>query len=96
LSDLYLIYQQGWEGAAEHISQPARLAWKSMCATSEGREKGERWCKRAIWGNTLPALKKTWKSVDNVTSEAFVGMWRARVADFYTKYAATAAAGATQ
>jgi hypothetical protein len=96
LSDLYLIHQQGWEGAAEHVSQPARLAWKSMCATSEGREKGERWCKRAIWGNTLPALKKTWKSVDNVTSEAFVGMWRARVADFYAKYVATAAAGANQ
>jgi hypothetical protein len=96
LSDLYLIHQQGWEGAAEHINQPARLAWKSMCATSEGKEKGERWCKRAIWGNTLPALKKTWKSVDNVTSEAFVGMWRTRVAEFYTKYVATAAAAANQ
>ncbi len=96
LSDLYLIHQQGWEGAAEHISLPGRLAWKSMCATSEGREKGERWCKRAIWGNTLPALKRTWKSVDKVTSEAFVGMWRGRVAEFYTKYLATAAAGANQ
>ena len=94
LSDLYLIHQQGWEGAAEHISQPNRAAWKSMCATSEGREKGERWCRRAIWGNTLPAFKKTWKSVDNVTSEAFVGMWRTRVAEFYTKYVATAAAAA--
>lgn len=96
LSDLYLIHQQGWEGAAEHISQPDRIAWKSMCATSEGREKGERWCRRAIWGNTLPALKRQWKSVDNVTSKAFVGMWRARVAEFYTKYMATAAAGTTQ
>src|SRR6478752_7295184 len=45
LNDLYLIHQQGWEGAAEHISQPDRIAWKSMCATSEGREKGEKWCK---------------------------------------------------
>ena len=97
LNDLYLIHQQGWEGAAEHISQPDRIAWKSMCATSEGREKGEKWCKRAIWGNTLPALKKAWKSVDKVTSEAFVGMWRARVAEFYSKYMATAvAAGAKQ
>lgn len=93
LSDLYLIHQQGWEGAAEHISQPDRLAWKSMCATGEGKEKGERWCRRAIWGNTLPALKREWKSVENVTSEKFVGMWRARVAEFYTKYTATAAAG---
>ena len=93
LSDLYLIHQQGWEGAAEHISQPDRLAWKSMCATREGRAKGEKWCKRAIWGNTLPAVKHTWKSVDKLTSGAFVGMWRARVAEFYSKYMATASAG---
>jgi hypothetical protein len=96
LSDLYLIHQQGWEGAAEHISQPDRIAWKSMCATSEGREKGEKWCKRAIWRNTLPAIKHAWKSVDKLTSGAFVGMWRDRVADFYSKYMATAAARATQ
>ena len=92
LSDLYLIHQQGWEGAAEHISQPDRIAWKSMCATSEGREKGEKWCKRAIWRTTLPAVKDAWKSVDKLTSGAFVGMWRERVAHFYSKYMATAAA----
>ena len=82
LSDLYLIHQQGWEGAAEHISQPDRIAWKSMCATGEGREKGEKWCKRAIWRNTLPAFKDTWKSLDKLPSGAFVGMWRERVAEF--------------
>jgi hypothetical protein len=92
LSDLYLIHQQGWEGAAEHISQPDRIAWRSMCATSEGMAKGEKWCKRAIWRNTLPAVKHAWKSVDKLTSGAFVGMWRERVADFYSKYMATAAA----
>jgi hypothetical protein len=92
LSDLYLIHQQGWEGAAEHISQPDRIAWKSMCATSEGMEKGEKWCKRAIWRNTLPAVKHAWKSVDKLTSDAFVGMWRERFAHFYSKYMATAAA----
>jgi hypothetical protein len=92
LSDLYLIHQQGWEGAAEHVSQPDRIAWKSMCATSEGREKGEKWCKRAIWRNTLPAVKDAWKSVDKLTSGAFVGMWRERVAHFYSKYMAAAAA----
>jgi hypothetical protein len=94
LNDLYLIHQQGWEGAAEHISQPDRIAWKSMCATSEGREKGEKWCRRAIWGNTLPAVKDAWKSVDKLTSEAFVGMWRERVAHFYSKYMATGTATA--
>src|SRR5246500_1487147 len=92
LSDLYLIHQQGWEGAAEHISQPDRIAWKSMCATSEGVEKGEKWCKRAIWRNTVPTVKHAWKSVDKLTSSAFVGMWRERVAHFYSKYAAIAAA----
>src|SRR3984893_6634439 len=94
LNDLYLIHQQGWEGAAEHLSQPNRIAWKSMCATSEGREKGEKWCRRAIWGNTLPAVKEAWKSVEKLTSEAFVGMWRERVAHFQTKYMGTATADA--
>ncbi len=84
--DLYLIHQQGWEGAAEHISHPEQVAWKSMCATQEGQAKGERWCKRAIWGNTLPAVKREWKSVDRLTSGAFVAMWRDRVETFYARY----------
>jgi hypothetical protein len=96
LSDLYLIHQQGWEGAAEHISQPDRIAWRSMCATGEGREKGEKWCKRAIWRNTLPAVKVAWKSVEKLTSGAFVGMWRERVADLYSKYMTTAAEQASR
>jgi soluble lytic murein transglycosylase-like protein len=86
-ADLYLIHQQGWEGAAEHVSHPQQLAWKSMCATHEGMEKGERWCKRAIWGNTLPAVKRQWKSVDRLTSGAFIAMWRDRIATLYTRYA---------
>jgi Transglycosylase SLT domain len=90
LSDLYLIHQQGWEGAAEHISQPDRIAWKSMCATSEGVEKGEKWCKLAIWGNTLPAVKYASKSVDKLTSAAFVEMWRERVVQFYSEYTGAA------
>jgi transglycosylase-like protein with SLT domain len=85
-ANLYLIHQQGWEGAAQHISHPQQIAWKSMCATREGMEKGERWCKRAIWGNTLPAVKREWKSVDRLTSGAFVAMWRDRVETFYARY----------
>jgi hypothetical protein len=91
LNDLYLIHQQGVEGATEHISQPNRLAWRSMCATDEGKEKGEKWCKRAIWGNTIPAIKKAWKNVNTVTSAAFVGMWQQRVSEFYARYSAAAA-----
>ena len=45
-----------------------------------------------IWEST-DAIKQAWKSVDKMTSEAFVGMWRARVAEFRSKYMATAAAG---
>ncbi|MGB9297753.1 MAG: transglycosylase [Pseudolabrys sp.] len=85
-SDLYLIHQQGWQGAAEHVSHPERIAWKSMCATDEGQEKGERWCKRAIWGNTLPSIKHIWKSVEKLTSGAFVAMWQQRVDYLYSRY----------
>jgi hypothetical protein len=63
-----------------------------MCATDEGREKGEKWCKRAIWQNTLPDIKKIWKSVDNLTSGAFVAMWQERVALFYARYSTEATA----
>jgi hypothetical protein len=86
LSDLYLIHQQGTQGAAEHVSHPERIAWQSMCATDEGRQKGEKWCKRAIWQNTLPDVKRIWKSVDNLTSGAFVSMWQQRVAELYARY----------
>jgi hypothetical protein len=89
-SDLYLIHQQGWRGAAEHVSQPDRIAWRSMCATDEGRQKGEKWCKRAIWLNTLPAIKHIWKSVDKLTSGAFVDMWRKRVDRLYAHYSEAA------
>ena len=91
LNDIYLIHQQGWQGAAEHVSHSDRLAWKSMCATDEGRAKGEKWCKRAIWGNTLPAIKQIWKTVNNFTSGAFVGMWQQRVSQFYSRYSETTA-----
>ena len=60
-SDLYLIHQQGTQGAEEHVNHPHRIAWKSMCATDEGKAKGEKWCKRAIWENTLPSVKRAWK-----------------------------------
>jgi hypothetical protein len=95
-SDLYLIHQQGWQGAAEHVSHPERVAWKSMCATDEGLEKGERWCKRAIWGNTLPAIKREWKTVEGLTSRAFVAMWRDRVNTIYARYSDATSAQAAQ
>jgi Transglycosylase SLT domain len=92
VSDLYLIHQQGWRGAAEHVSHPERIAWKSMCATDEGRQKGERWCKRAIWGNTLPTAKRAWKSVNKLTSAAYINMWRERLDQLNSRYSETAMA----
>jgi len=85
-SDLYLIHQQGTRGAEEHVNHPDRIAWKSMCATDEGKQKGEQWCKRAIWENTLPEIKHTWKSVENLTSGVFVKMWEERIDRFYSRY----------
>ena len=90
ISDLYLIHQQGTQGAEEHVNHPDSIAWKSMCATDEGKRKGEKWCKRAIWGNTLPEIKHVWKTVDNLTSGAFVKMWQQRVDRYYTRYSETA------
>jgi hypothetical protein len=85
-SELYLIHQQGWEGASEHVGHPERIAWQSMCATDEGREKGQRWCKLAIWGNTPASVKRVWRSVDKLTSEGFVSYWRTRVDELYRRY----------
>jgi hypothetical protein len=92
-SDLYLIHQQGTQGAEEHVNHPDRLAWKSMCATDEGKEKGEKWCKRAIWENTLPEVKHIWKSVDNLTSGVFVQMWHDQVDRYYIRYSDATAKG---
>jgi hypothetical protein len=85
-SDLYLIHQQGTRGAEEHVNHPDRIAWKSMCATDEGKTKGEKWCKRAIWENTLPSVKRVWKSVENLTSGVFLNMWHSQVNHFYSHY----------
>ena len=81
--DLYLVHQQGLGGAIAHLTDPDRVAWRSMCTTEEGHEKGAGWCRKAIWGNVLPAIKRVWKSVEKMTSGAFVAMWRGRIEEFY-------------
>jgi len=53
------------------------------------RTRRERHCRRAVQGDD-PAVKQAWKSVDKLTSAAFVGMWRERVAHFESKYMAAA------
>jgi hypothetical protein len=77
--DMYLVHQQGLGGAVAHLTHPERIAWKSMCTTDEGQEKGAAWCRKAIWGNTLPALKARAGSVEKLTSGDFVAHWNKRV-----------------
>ena len=51
--------------------------------------KGERWCKRAIWQNTLARVKNARGAVEKLTSAAFVEMWRDRLATLYRRYSAS-------
>jgi hypothetical protein len=81
--DSYCIHQQGLEGCIQHQTRPDRIAWKSMCATEEGRTKGEKWCRLAIWRNVPSDLKASIKGgVEALTSGAFLDIWRARVVRF--------------
>ena len=78
-AERYMVHQQGIEGAIEHYEHPERVAWQSMCATSEGVLKGEQWCKRCIWGNLLPRWKHDFGSVEKISSGDFVSLWTGRI-----------------
>lgn len=80
-AELYMIHQQGLEGATEHYARPDRLAILSMCATGEGREKGARWCRKAICLN-VPSDTPQRANCDNLTSGEFTGLWKGRVDKF--------------
>jgi hypothetical protein len=81
--DRYCIHQQGLEGCIQHQAKPDRIAWNSMCVTQEGQTKGEKWCRRAIWGNVPSNLKASIAGgVEALTSGAFLDIWRGRVAHF--------------
>ena len=78
-----MIHQQGLAGAAKHADRPERVAWQNMCATEEGKSKGQSWCKRAIWGNVPSTLKRAIKGgVDALTSGQFIARWKERVDRF--------------
>jgi hypothetical protein len=78
-TDIYLTHQQGQGGYAAHTSNPDQPAWRSMLSTGEGRQKGEAWAKKAIWGNVPDNLKAQYGSVDNITSQQFIDLWRNKV-----------------
>jgi hypothetical protein len=79
LTDLYMVHQQGEGGYAAHVANPDRPAWQNMLSTGEGKQKGEAWAKKAIWGNIPDQAKKQFGSVENVSSKDFVGLWGDKV-----------------
>ena len=78
-AERYIVHQQGIEAAIEHYTHPERVAWQSMCATDEGVLKGEHWCRKCIWRNLLPQWKRTFGSVEKVSSGEFVRLWTGQI-----------------
>jgi len=78
-TELYMIHQQGWGGAQAHFANPDRPAWQNMASTKEGREKGEKWSRDAIWGNLTDKEKKQYGSVENVRSADLVGTFERKI-----------------
>ena len=68
-AERYMIHQQGIQGAIEHYTRPARVAWQSMCETDEGVLKGGQWCRKAIWKNLLPQWKRKFGTVEKIPAE---------------------------
>jgi hypothetical protein len=85
-AELYCIHQQGYQGCAFHYAAPHQLAWKNMYLTSEGQEKGEKWARKAIWGNVPSDLKNEIKGgVEALTSGQFIALWTERVNRFMAR-----------
>jgi hypothetical protein len=74
-TELYLMHQQGEAGLRSHAGNPNGLAWENMLNTGEGRRKGERWAKLAVWGNVPSDMRAQFGSVDNMTSAQFIAVW---------------------
>jgi hypothetical protein len=85
-AEIYCIHQQGYQGCAFHHAAPQQLAWKNMYLTSEGQEKGEKWARKAIWGNVPWDLKNKIKGgVAALTSGQFIALWTERVNRFMAR-----------
>ena len=80
-------------------AEPDRIAWKSMCATDEGRKKkASGGASAPSGGNThFPPSKKIWKSVEKLPSGEFVEhVAPAGRPNFYTRYSEAKAADTKQ
>jgi hypothetical protein len=80
-TELYMSHQQGRAGVLQHVKHPDQPAWKSMLATGEGRSKGERWAKTAIWGNIPSDMKKRFGSVENVRSRDLMNIYASKIGE---------------
>ena len=78
--EIYLVHQQGVGGSYAHLTAPDRPAWQSMHSTGEGRSKGEKWSRLAIWGNVPDRDKARYGNVENLTSGEFARLWSDRIA----------------
>jgi len=85
-AERYMVHQQGIQGAIEHYTHPERVAWQSMCATDEGVLKGEKWCRKSIWRNLLPQWKRTFGSVEKISSGEFVSVWTGRINELVNRF----------
>ena len=85
-AELYCIHQQGYQGCAFHYDAPEQLAWKNMYLTGEGQEKGEKWARKAIWGNVPSDIKGKIKGgLEALTSGQFIALWTERVNRFMVR-----------
>ena len=85
-AELYCIHQQGYQGCSFHHAAPQQLAWKNMYLTAEGQEKGEKWARKAIWGNVPWDIKNKIKGgVEALTSGEFIALWTERVNRFMAR-----------
>ena len=87
-AERYMVHQQGIQGAIEHYTHPERVAWQSMCATDEGLLKGEQWCRKCIWRNLFPRWKRTFGSVEKMSSGDFVSLWTGRINHLANRFSA--------
>jgi hypothetical protein len=85
-AEIYCIHQQGYQGCAFHYDAPDQLAWKNMYLTGEGQEKGEKWARKAIWGNVPSDIKNKFKGgLEALTSGQFIALWTERVNRFMAR-----------
>lgn len=78
-TELYLMHQQGEAGLRAHEQRPDAPAWTNMARTGEGKRKGSRWAKLAVWGNVPTDMRHYFGSVENMTSRQFLAVWTSKL-----------------